>query len=64
MQDNNCDQFQVQVEQKGGEHGGIERGRYQGGPQGRYGHGRNHGYGRGGGRPPTCLNCAEIGHVL
>jgi hypothetical protein len=32
MQDNTHDAFWVQEEQKGGERGGMERGRYQGGP--------------------------------
>jgi hypothetical protein len=37
MQDHTHDVFQVQEEQKGGDHGGVERGGYQGGPRGGYG---------------------------
>ena len=63
MQDNTRDAFQVQEEHKGGECDGLERGRYQEGPIGGYGCGHNLGYGGVGGRPLTCFNYGEIGHV-
>jgi hypothetical protein len=62
-QDNTHDVFQVQEQHKGRDCGGAERGGYQRGPRGRYGRNRGGGCG-GGGRPRTCFNCCEIGHVL
>jgi hypothetical protein len=63
MQDNTQDAFWVQEEKKGGEHSGTNRGDIKEDPKVDMGMCHDHGYGGGGGRPPTCFNCGEIGHV-